>query len=126
MDGRVRGAIPDFGDRTVVDAHMERLDTQGLSRRQFLSLASAGIAAGAAASALGIPNVAVADPSGKIAYLAWSASTEYNQLVSKGAEAASKVYGFNYTLLDGQINVARQLNQFEELGRTHAAGGLLS
>jgi hypothetical protein len=71
MDGRVRGAIPDFGDRTVVDAHMERLDTQGLSRRQFLSLASAGIAAGAAASALGIPNVAVADPSGKIAYLAW-------------------------------------------------------
>lgn len=118
--------FPDFSDKKIVDHHMDRLDTQGVSRRDFLSLASAAFVAGSTAGAIGLPQVAITEPSGKIAYLAWSASTEYNQLVSKGAEAASKVYGFNYALLDGQINAARQLNQFEELGTTHATGGFFN
>ncbi|HEY0290957.1 MAG TPA: sugar ABC transporter substrate-binding protein [Hansschlegelia sp.] len=118
--------LPDFENRKVVDDYMGRLDTHGVSRRDFLALASAGAAASVGAAALGLPSVAVADPSGKIAYLAWSASTEYNQLVSKGAEAASKALGLNYVFLDGQIDSTRQLNQFEQLTTTKAAGGFFN
>lgn len=119
-------SMPDFEDRKVVDHYMDRLDTRGVSRRDFLALASAGLSASVAATALGLPSVAVADPSGKIAYLAWSASTEYNQLVSKGAEAASKALGQNYVFLDGQIDSTRQLNQFEQLTTSRAAGGFFN
>ncbi|GGC45881.1 sugar ABC transporter substrate-binding protein [Chelatococcus reniformis] len=119
-------AFPDFEDRKIVDGYLDRLDTHGVSRRDFLALASAGAAAGVAAAAMGLPSVAVADPSGKIAYLAWSACTEYNQLVSKGAEAASKALGLNYVFLDGQIDSNRQLNQFEQLTTTKAAGGFFN
>ncbi|WP_203427049.1 sugar ABC transporter substrate-binding protein [Sinorhizobium sp. BG8] len=118
--------LPDFTQKKVIDHHMDRLDTSGVSRRDFLALATAGIAAGAFASAAGIPNVAVADPSGKLAYFAWSASTEYNQLVSKGAEAVAREYGFNYVLLDGQIDSTRQLNQFELLTTEQAQGGFFN
>ncbi|SNB72984.1 ribose transport system substrate-binding protein [Arboricoccus pini] len=118
--------FPDFADKRVIDRHLDRLDTRGVARRDFLALASAGVAASAAATAMGWPAVAVADPSGKIAYLAWSASTEYNQLVGKGAGAAAAALGMGYTLLDGQIDAGRQLNQFEELATTQATGGFFN
>ena len=119
-------ALPDFTRKKIVDAHMERLDTHGVSRRSFLQLASAGVAAGAAAAAAGLPTAAVASPDGKLAYLAWSASTEYNQLVSQGAAAAAKEFGLPYVFLDGQIDSNRQLNQFEQLTTTQAAGGFFN
>ncbi|WP_082537496.1 MULTISPECIES: sugar ABC transporter substrate-binding protein [unclassified Aureimonas] len=118
--------FPDFSNKAMIDRHLDRLDTTGVSRRDFLALASAGAAASAFAATMGLPSVAVAAPTGKIAYLAWSASTEYNQLVSKGAAAAAKDLGFNYALLDGQIDAGRQLNQFEELTTTQATGGFFN
>ena len=120
------GNYPDFTDRKVIDAHMDQLDTHGASRRDFLALASAGVVAGATAAAMGMPCAAVADPSGKLAYLAWSASTEYNQLVSAGAAAVAKEYGFNYVFLDGQIDSGRQLDQFEQLTTQRAQGGFFN
>jgi hypothetical protein len=75
--------LPDFSDRKVVDRHLERLDTTGVSRRDFLALASAGAAAAAGASALGLPNVAVAAPSGKLAFLTAYYRNEYNAIADK-------------------------------------------
>ncbi|MCL4066045.1 sugar ABC transporter substrate-binding protein [Pseudomonas sp. GX19020] len=118
--------LPDFTQKKIIDRHMERLDTSGVSRRDFLSLASAGVAASAAAAALGMPNVAVASGSNKVAYLAWSASTEYNQLVSLGAEKAASALGLNYSFFDGQIDSGRQLSQFEQLGTEQAIGGFFN
>ena len=48
---------------------MSELDTHGISRRDFLKLASAGAVASATAMSLGLPSVAVADPTGKMAHL---------------------------------------------------------
>ena len=41
---------PDYTNQSVVDAHMERLDTQGVSRRDFLALASVSAVAAATAA----------------------------------------------------------------------------
>ncbi|MDQ0469012.1 sugar ABC transporter substrate-binding protein [Labrys wisconsinensis] len=106
--------LPDFTRRSVIDRHMDRLDSRGVSRRDFLSIASAGVAATAAAGALGLPSVAVADPGGKLAYLAWTTRVEYMVQAGKAIEAASKALGLTYTLLDGQFDSQRQLNQFEQ------------
>jgi ABC-type sugar transport system substrate-binding protein len=106
--------LPDFTKQKVVDDHMERLDTHGVSRRDFLALASAGAAAGAAAGALGLPSVAVAAPEGKLAYLAWTTRVEYMVQAGKAIDASSKALGLNYTLLDSQFDSGRQLNQFEQ------------
>ena len=105
--------FPDFTSKRTIDRHMDRLDSQDVSRRDFLSIASAGAVAGAMAATLGLPSVAVADPSGKLAYLAWTTRVEY--MVQAGAvfEAATKALGLSYTLLDGQFDSQRQLNQTE-------------
>jgi ABC-type sugar transport system substrate-binding protein len=106
--------LPDFTNRKVLDDHLERLDTQGVSRRDFLALASAGAAAGAAAGALGLPSVAVAAPEGKLAYLAWTTRVEYMVQAGKAIDAASKALGLSYTLIDSQFDGGRQFNQFEQ------------
>ncbi len=82
--------FPDFTSRKVVDRHMERLDSHGVSRREFLALASAGAAAAAGAAALGLPSVAVADPGGKLAFLTAFYRNEYNLIVDKAFESTSK------------------------------------
>jgi ABC-type sugar transport system substrate-binding protein len=106
--------LPDFSDRKVVDRHLERLDTTGVSRRDFLALASAGAAAAAGASALGLPNVAVAAPSGKLAFLTAYYRNEYNAIADKAFDAASRAFGVSYTVLDGNFDSQLQLNQFEQ------------
>ena len=106
--------LPDFSDRKIVDRHIDRLDSVGVSRRDFLAMASAGLAASAAAGAAGLPSVAVADPGGKLAYLAWTTRVEYMVQAGKAIEAASKALGLTYTLLDGQFDSQRQFNQFEQ------------
>lgn len=107
-------AYPDFSDVRVVNAHMERLDTHGVSRRDFLSLASAGVVAAATASAYGLPTAAVAAPSGKLAFLTAFYRNEYNQIADKAFESATKPFGLNYVVLDGQFDSQLQLSQFEQ------------
>ncbi|MBX3567915.1 MAG: sugar ABC transporter substrate-binding protein [Rhizobiaceae bacterium] len=106
--------FPDFTQTKAVDAQLDRLDTRGVSRRDFLALASAGAAAGLTASVFGSPGVAVAAESGKLAYLAWTTRVEYMIQAAAAIEAASKELGFTYSLVDGQFDSTRQLNQFEQ------------
>lgn len=113
---------PDFTDQHVVDKHMERLDTHGVSRRQFLALASAGAAAAAAAGSLGLPSVAVADPTGRLGFLTAFYRNEYNLIADKAFERATKSFGLSYVAVDGQFDSQLQLNQFEQ----QAAAGIQS
>lgn len=106
--------LPDFTNQKVLDGHLERLDTQGVSRRDFLALASAGAAAGAAAGALGLPSVSIAAPESKLAYLAWTTRVEYMVQAGKAIDAATKALGLSYTLIDSQFDGGRQFNQFEQ------------
>ena len=39
----------DLGNKKVIDSHLDRLDTRGVSRRDFTKLVYAGFAAGVAA-----------------------------------------------------------------------------
>lgn len=106
--------LPDFSDRKVVDRHMDRLDTSGVSRREFLALATAGASAAAGAASLGLPNVAVAAPSGKLAFLTAYYRNEYNTIADKAFHAAATAFGIGYTVLDGNFDSQLQLNQFEQ------------
>lgn len=107
-------SLSDLTRKSQIDHHLDRLDTRGVSRRDFLSLASAGVAATAAAATLGRPSVAVADPSGKLAYLAWTTRVQYMVQAGKAIDAACKALGLGYTLLDAQFDSQRQYNQFEQ------------
>lgn len=130
MTGRFRrpGKIdprlyPDFTQKRVIDAHMDRLDTRGVSRRDFLAVASAGVVAGATAAAFGLPTAAVAAPSGKLAFLTAFYRNEYNLILDKAFASATKALDFGgYTALDGQFDSQLQLNQFEQ----QAAAGVQS
>jgi ABC-type sugar transport system substrate-binding protein len=126
MVGRPASAFPNFDDRRVVDSHMDHLDTHGISRREFLSFASASAAATAAAVALGLPSVAVADPSGKLAYLTGFLRNEWNQLVAAGATQAAKDFGLNFVVLDSHLNAQEQTNQFEQQAVGGAQGIILN
>jgi ABC-type sugar transport system substrate-binding protein len=105
---------PDYADRKVLDGTMERLDLHGLSRRDFLAFASASVIAGATASTLGIPGVALADPSGKIAHLMMTLRLEYCANADAGAHGAAQALGLDINSVDGQLDSERQLNQFEQ------------
>jgi hypothetical protein len=64
-----RPRLPDFSDKKFVDSHLDKLNTKGVTRREFTALLTAGTALGLAAESFGVPSVAVAAPSGKIAYM---------------------------------------------------------
>ncbi len=106
--------FPDFTARKVVDRHMGELDTHGVSRREFLSFASAAAVAGAAASAHGFGGVALAADSGKLAHLQITRRLEYSVNADAGAAAAAKALGFTHTSFDGELDPLKQLNQFEQ------------
>jgi hypothetical protein len=57
----------DLGNKKVIDRYLDRLGTQGVSRRDFTKLVTAGFAAGMAAEAMGVPVSAYASENGKIA-----------------------------------------------------------
>lgn len=106
-----------FGDLTshrTIDRHLGRMDTTGVSRREFLAFASASLAATAAAGVLGRSSVALAAPSGKLAYLAWTSRVEFMAQASRATQDAATSFGLGYSYLDGQVDSARQLNQAEE------------
>ncbi len=118
--------FPDFTKKNVIDRHMDRLDTSGVSRRDFLSLASAGaIAAATASFTLGGPATAVAAPSGKLAYLSFNVN-EYNAQADKAFKAAAEAFNLPYTFLDGQSDGQRQVNQFEEQTISGATGAVFN
>eukprot|EP01035_Chromulina_nebulosa_P062306 gene62306-85202_t len=109
-------------DRKTVGDLMDRLDTHGVSRRDFLSLASAGAAAAVWAASMGLPSVAIASPDGKLAFLSAFLVNEYNVILNKAFEKATGELGFSYVGLDGQFDAQKQLNQLEQ----QVAGGAQS
>jgi ABC-type sugar transport system substrate-binding protein len=113
-DREPSGLAPDLSDRRNVDACLDRLDARGVSRRDFLALATAGTVAGTAAASLGYGGTAVASPSGKLAYLAWTSRVEYMVQASKATKAAATDLDLSYTYLDGQFDAQKQLNQTEQ------------
>lgn len=118
--------FPDFTQKKIIDKHLDRLDTHGVSRRDFLTLASAGAVAAATASlTLGFPSAAVAAPSGKLAYLSFNVN-EYNVQTDKAFQAASREFGLPYAFLDGQNDGQRQVNQFEEQTVAGAIGAVFN
>lgn len=104
----------DLDNRKTAGNYMERLDTHGVSRRDFLAMASAGAAASAFAAAAGLPNVAVASPNGRLAFISAFMSNEYNQILNGAFEAATRALDFSYIGLDSQFDGERQFNQFEQ------------
>ncbi len=104
----------DADNSRSVDTHLARLDTTSVSRRDFLAMTSAGVAATAFAGAAGLPSVSLASTDGKLAYLAWTSRVEFMIQASRATEAATKQFGFNYTYLDGQIDSQKQLDQAEQ------------
>ena len=122
--------FPNYSDKHVVDRHMAELDTRGMSRRQFLQLASAGFVASVTAANLGVPAVAAVDPTGKMAHLLMTLRLEYCANADAGAHGAAAALGLDITSLDGQLDSERQLNQLEQVVSTrlqavmlHAPGG---
>ena len=77
--------FPDYSTKSVIDEHMNLLDCHGVSRRQFVALASFSAIASATAASLGIPAVAVADEGGKIAHLVMTERLEYCVNADAGA-----------------------------------------
>jgi ABC-type sugar transport system substrate-binding protein len=122
--------FPNYEDRKVVDRHMGKLDLHGVSRRDFLALASASAVATASSMSLGWPGVAVADTGGKMAHLIMTLQLEYCANADTGAKGAAKALGLDITSVDGQLDSERQLNQFEQQSAAgvkavmlHAPGG---
>lgn len=89
--------FPDFSNKKIVDQHLDRLNSRGVSRRDFVSLMSAGAAVGALARAVGLPTAAVAAPSGKIAYMYFSSRLQYCLTVSKAVENTTAALGLGFT-----------------------------
>ena len=106
--------FPDYSSKSVVTKYMDALDCHGVSRRQFLSLASYGAVAAATAASFGIPAVAIADESGKIAHLVMTKRLEYCVNADAGAHQSAHDLGMSITSLDGQLDSGRQLNQFQQ------------
>lgn len=127
LDPRV---FPDYTNRKVVDSAMERLDTHGVSRREFLQSATVGALAAATAYSYGLPGVAVAQEGGKMGHLIMGLALEYCANADAGAKQAAEALGLSHTSADGQFDSERQLNQFEQFGASgiqavmlHAPGG---
>ncbi|WP_164882393.1 sugar ABC transporter substrate-binding protein [Paenirhodobacter populi] len=114
--------LPDFTNRKVIDAHMERLDTSGVSRRDFLSFASAGAAASLGAAYLGLPATAIASQTGKFAYLTGFMFNEWNTVFDRTAKKAAETLGLAYTSLDSKLDGEKQYNQFEQQVSGGASG----
>jgi ribose transport system substrate-binding protein len=106
--------FPDYSERPVVDKYMGELDCHGISRRQFLALASCSAVASATAASLGIPGVAIADESGKIAHLIMTQRLEYCVNADAGAHQAARSLGINIASVDGQLDSERQLDEFQQ------------
>ena len=117
--------FPDYSTKSVIDEHMNLLDCHGVSRRQFVALASFSAIASATAASLGIPAVAVADEGGKIAHLVMTERLEYCVNADAGAHQAASALGMTISSVDGQLDSERQLDQFQQQLATGVKGVML-
>ena len=117
--------FPDYSKKSVIDEHMNLLDCHGISRRQFVALASCSAVASATAASLGIPAVAVADEGGKIAHLVMTERLEYCVNADAGAHQAASALGMTISSVDGQLDSERQLDQFQQQLATGVKGVML-
>lgn len=106
--------FPDYDSRSVVDAHMERLNLSGVSRREFLAMASVSAMALGTGLSLGASGVAVAETKGKMAHLMMTLRLEYVANADSGAKGAAGALGLGIDSVDGQLDSGRQLDQFEQ------------
>jgi ribose transport system substrate-binding protein len=109
-------------ERRVVDSLLERLDTYGLGRRQFVKLlAGSGlaVAAGGTLAAVGRRGPdnsgAVAYTDGQFALLNWSSTGDYQVQWAKAYQDAASQLGYKSVVLDGKSDAAVQSNQFNQL-----------
>ncbi|RKP56558.1 sugar ABC transporter substrate-binding protein [Pararobbsia silviterrae] len=121
MSRRPFPRFPDFSRRRTVDDHLDRLDTHGVSRREFLALMSAAAAVGA----VGLPGTAIASSSGKLAYLTFNLN-EYNTIASAAFDDAARAFSLPYVALDGRSDGQRQVNQFEQQIVAGSAGAVFN
>ena len=112
-------------DKTSIDRQLARLDTRGVSRRDFGRLVTAGVAMGAAARAIGLPTAAIADPSGKIAYMYFSSRLQYCLTVKKSVEDTTAALKVGVTSADAQLNSEHELDQYEQLVAAGGLGGVI-
>ncbi|MDT5193643.1 MAG: ribose transport system substrate-binding protein [Mycobacterium sp.] len=109
-------------ERRVVDSLLERLDTYGLGRRQFVKLLAGSAAALAAAGTLtavgrrdAASTGAVAYTDGQFALLNWSSTGDYQVQWAKAYQDAARQLGYKSVVLDGKSDAAVQSNQFNQL-----------
>jgi ribose transport system substrate-binding protein len=109
-------------ERRLVDSLLERLDTYGLGRRQFVKLlagSAAALAAGGTLAAVGSRDVArsgaVAYTDGQFALLNWSSTGDYQVQWAKAYQDAAQQLGYKSVVLDGKSDAAVQSNQFNQL-----------
>ena len=114
-----------------MDSVLDRLDTRGIGRRQFVRLAAASAAALGAGGALaacgksGSSSAAASSPDslsgvaavtdGQIAMLAWAQGNEYPVEWAQGHIGACDQLGLKSVMLDGRFDAGLQMNQFQEL-----------
>ena len=110
--------------RERIDSLLERLDTHGVGRRQFIKLVGASAAALAAGRSFVAPGgVRAATASdGKIALLSWAQGNEYGVQWGKGHLGAAKQLGLKSVVLDGRWDAGVQANQFDQQVLQGAAG----
>ncbi|MFT4042093.1 MAG: sugar ABC transporter substrate-binding protein [Gordonia sp. (in: high G+C Gram-positive bacteria)] len=112
----------DPDNKRAIDSVLEKLDTYGLGRRQFVKLfagSAAVLAGGGALAATGRRTSdragAVAYTDGKFALLNWSSSGDYAVQWAKAYQSAAGQLGYKTVVLDGKSDAAVQSNQFAQL-----------
>jgi ABC-type sugar transport system substrate-binding protein len=120
-----RPRLPDFSDKKFVDSHLDKLNTKGVTRREFTALLTAGTALGLAAESFGVPSVAVAAPSGKIAYMYFSSRLAYCRTVSQAVKDYSDALGIAMSGHDAEFNSNKQFDQFQQLQVAGGLGGVI-
>ncbi|MDL9938797.1 sugar ABC transporter substrate-binding protein [Gordonia sp. ABSL1-1] len=112
----------DPDNRRAIDSVLDKLDTYGLGRRQFVKLlagSAAAIAAGGTLTALGRHGGdragGVAHTDGKFALLNWSSTGDYAIQWANAYKSAAEQLGYASVVLDGRSDAAVQSNQFNQL-----------
>ena len=119
MSNEIDERDPD--NRRAIDSVLEKLDTYGLGRRQFIKLLAgtgAALATGGALAAVGRGEThsgAVAYTDGQFALLNWSATGDYQVQWAEAYQSAAEQLGYKSVVLDGKSDAAVQSNQFNQL-----------
>lgn len=116
--GSGREVTLNLEDRRSVDAVLDRLDTHGVTRRDFIRLAGAGLAvmlAGRKTRAWAAGGSSLLTGNGRLGFLIMTNQLEYDVLMNRAGEQVARELGFSYVGLNGQLNDQIQLNQFNTL-----------